>query len=30
MMGKLGHIVDALALADEQAKLEAAGRWNAS
>lgn len=28
MMGKLGHIVDALALADEQAKLEAAGKWN--
>jgi hypothetical protein len=28
MMGKLWHIVDALALADEQAKLEAAGKWN--
>jgi hypothetical protein len=26
MMGKLGHIIDALALADEQAKLEAASK----
>ncbi len=28
MMGKLGHIVDALAVADEQAKLEAASKIN--
>lgn len=28
MMGKLGHIVDALALADEQAKLAAASKIN--
>lgn len=28
MMGKLGHIIDALALADEQAKLEAASKIN--
>lgn len=27
MMGKLWHIIDALAVADEQAKLEAAGKW---
>ncbi|MBW7954666.1 peptide chain release factor 1 [Candidatus Gracilibacteria bacterium] len=28
MMGKLGHIIEALALADEQAKLEAASKIN--
>lgn len=28
MMGKLGHIIDALAVADEQAKLEAASKVN--
>lgn len=27
MMGKLAHIVEALAIADRQAKLEAAGKW---
>jgi peptide chain release factor 1 len=27
MMGKLWHIIDALSLADEQAKLESAGKW---